>query len=591
MGSINKAVQTFPKPLNFHDQVSAEMMPVGSITSESDRGDSDPSPVKTEPASADGRNLENVPDQCIDELSETDSSVSSGSITIGYVPSALPDNMSLSPPAYQGVAIEFSPPSAGVSVTGSSDQKQTYTVETISRWSESSGSSGAPLASIPRDINASHSTPLLEHCSLKDSPSAESQGNQSDKRDDMPSDRTKYTYTYPEFQSNATTVIIGGFGPLPKQHNENDRMPIGAFFRKFPPPSNKDYEYTTHARDPKFVYNPPKPVIPCKPPSRTAPSGSVVQQEVIRPQPSFPTRNDTNNKKEEARWRRNAIGLLPLGLSDNATDEERKYVFNEAYNVIDQPHGHCWRCDCVHIEFGPPDTLPTRDTCGAYLPGWFPAEQYQNCWKDFEGLWRDIIYLEESQRSFASTVSEVEQQQPISDKCFHAKDSKWRDMHPNSEGFWRCRNGPEATDAELSCVECHVPKRQESPDQPRNRYYYVKRNALIKWVYGCMKHMGLDDEAAAEAIVTRLGVDRITNYPYFPGTGERARESRIMPENLTLNMPEFESDGDNKGKALEILGNMPYPVGYTLIFSNFLLQCSTHPRMMYLFHYFEISNL
>lgn len=444
--------------------------------------------------------------------------------------------------------------------------KQPYTEVTVSRWSPSSASSSGVPLSFDRVAHAARGSPMRERFA----PENCQENRASNNTDDIPADRTKYSYTYLEFPPNPTVVMRGGFGAPPEQENKDGRIPLGECFRKFPPLSNKDYEYTTHARDPKFVYNPPQPIpVPNAPPP-PPPPGIAVQQEVVRSLPISQTWDDAQDKKDLARWRDKAIRLLPLGLGDNATEEECNYIFAEAYNLKEDIHqAYCWRCGDVHILFGPPDDLPARDTHGAYLPGWFPAEKYGDPWREFRDLWKEIIYLEESGRHFNFSLAGIKKLEPTSDGEQHVADGKWVDLHGKCEGVWKCRNGPDATDIELSCVVCHQTEVPPGTDS-RLQDYIIQKDALVKWVYGCLKQLGRDDKAAAEGIVKRLGRDRIMSYPYCPGSGEKARASRLMPENLHNTRP-LNQSVDHKRKALKVLGQMVYPVSCACRFSWILI--------------------
>lgn len=507
----------------------------------------------------------------IETLSKAFSSLSGGTPIPPPIPPSIDMDPSARPPPCRGIATTRvqstnSPEKEEIPSANDVAEPEKFTTQdqpvlkqpcievTVSRWSPSStSSSGVPL-SFDR-IGRTARSPVHERFS----PEKCQDNRANDNADDFPADRTKYSYTYLEFPPNPTVVIRGGFGHDPKQENENGHVPLSECFRKFPPLSNKDYEYTTHARDPKFVYNPPKPVAVSKTLLPPAPPGIVVQQEVVRPIPTTPTWAEAQDKKDLARWRDKAIRLLPLGLGDNATDEERNYIFAEAYNLKEDIHqAYCWRCGDVHILFGPPDDLPARDTHGAYLPGWFPAEKYGDPWRDFRDLWKEIIYLEESGRHFTFSLAGIKKLKPTLNGEKHVADEKWVELHGKPEGVWKCRDGPEATDVELSCVICHQTEVPPGIDA-RLQDYIIKKDALVKWVYGCLKQMGRDDRAAAEGIVKRLGGDRIMSYPYYPEGGEKARASRFMPENLH-NIRPLNSDADHKGRALKVLGQMVYPV-------------------------------
>jgi hypothetical protein len=160
-----------------------------------------------------------------------------------------------------------------------------------------------------------------------------------------------FNYGYPEFLPNARHIIRGGFGKLVEDEKNKAKLPkIGEFFTQFPPAMNKDYELTTDARDPKFVYTPPKLEFSSKQSSTP-----------YHPIHLFPVRQLGIKDEEKAHndmWKDKAIRLLGLGFPEARGSDERSEIYNKAFNIQKDSYGYCWRCNENHIEFGPPETLP-----------------------------------------------------------------------------------------------------------------------------------------------------------------------------------------------------------------------------------------
>lgn len=214
--------------------------------------------------------------------------------------------------------------------------------------------------------------------------------------------------------------------------------------------------------------------------------------------------------EEQSRWHDHDIKLLGLGLGENATKEDRVLLYREASHTESPIITLCWRCGLKHVWSGSLETLPERDPCGAYLPSWFPALGFMHPWKDFKSLWVEIVYLIQSGRDYKFTIPGVVQQKPVENKQYHPYDVKWKYLHDERQGWWKCRNGPDATDHELTCQICHVV--EDIDDRRSQKEFFAAKKALVEWTYKCLKHMsyGRDTADAAEAVVLRQGIDSIS---------------------------------------------------------------------------------
>lgn len=96
----------------------------------------------------------------------------------------------------------------------------------------------------------------------------------------------------------------------------------------YPPASNKDYELTSDARDPKFIYKPAKPApSPPKKPILGYPSRSVNE---------FTSKSPEETSADAAHtvlWGDKAIRMVGLGFPEAKGPEERVMMFKEAFNI------------------------------------------------------------------------------------------------------------------------------------------------------------------------------------------------------------------------------------------------------------------
>ncbi|PVH82710.1 hypothetical protein DL98DRAFT_513794 [Cadophora sp. DSE1049] len=109
----------------------------------------------------------------------------------------------------------------------------------------------------------------------------------------------------------------------------------------------------------------------------------------------------------------------------------------------------CRKCGQRHIPPGSYLSLKERDRCGAYLPDWFPAEDFEFPWGAFTDLNNEIHRLENLERGYTTLPK-------VWDKVHHEEHPVWKALGHQGGGWWRCRTGPHAPRAEQNCQECHV---------------------------------------------------------------------------------------------------------------------------------------
>jgi hypothetical protein len=115
---------------------------------------------------------------------------------------------------------------------------------------------------------------------------------------------------------------------------------------------------------------------------------------------------------------------------------------------------YCKKCRTSHIPPGPPITLEDRDTCGSQLPEWFPAEDYEKPWRDFNKMINDWVYLTEVAQGYNHKPNP---DASVWDLQFHDYSKKWRAISRRG-GWWKCRDDKDASEVERACELCHDEK-------------------------------------------------------------------------------------------------------------------------------------
>lgn len=121
---------------------------------------------------------------------------------------------------------------------------------------------------------------------------------------------------------------------------------------------------------------------------------------------------------------------------------------------------YCYKCGERHIEKGPLHTLNVRDTCGAYLPDYWPKHLYPtDSMKAFVERVNATLALERASKD----LPQNEEMDGIGiekvkawDHQYHEKSDEWRAVGRHG-GFWTCRLGsedPNVPDIEKNCSVC-----------------------------------------------------------------------------------------------------------------------------------------
>ncbi|KAH6717189.1 hypothetical protein BKA61DRAFT_654430 [Leptodontidium sp. MPI-SDFR-AT-0119] len=242
------------------------------------------------------------------------------------------------------------------------------------------------------------------------------------------------SYEYVEYYSGSCKVMRGGF----VHAKENIRPKVlSEPFRTFPPLSNRGYMLTSTGHDPKFVHR-------AEPTNSTFIPRSCIKASLFNSKP-------TTVPKPL---------VVPLPAKDpNAEDQwvDSDGEISEASSTggIRQFYSSCTvfmlcrKCGKHHIPPGSFLSLGRRDTCGSYLPDWFPAEDFEDPWQSYTDLVNEIHRLESLERGYTALPTRW-------DKVYHEEHPVWKALGHRGGGWWRCRTGPNVPQAERKCRECHV---------------------------------------------------------------------------------------------------------------------------------------
>lgn len=216
----------------------------------------------------------------------------------------------------------------------------------------------------------------------------------------------------PSFATNTQPVRRNGYISA-AERSENSCLKD---FRRYPPFSNKHYELTSAARfpeskrpelEPSLAF--PNPAVKLNPIMRfrrVCTAESLLMPTPHKTQfkpPSPPVRGADGLTKGERlaakiNWNRSAWVNQPFGAAfPLMTPEDIRQDF---IDNIDSGAEMlmCTKCSEAHIPPGPPITLQDRDTCGSFLPEWFPAKDFAKPWDTFRQMFNQLAVLDELQQ-------------------------------------------------------------------------------------------------------------------------------------------------------------------------------------------------
>ncbi|CZR62240.1 uncharacterized protein PAC_12137 [Phialocephala subalpina] len=307
-------------------------------------------------------------------------------------------------------------------------------------------------------------------------------------------------------------------------------------YKAYPPPSNKHYTLTSEGKNPallrRTILRKPMEHIPEN-------SGGLLDVQRSQEQPKDTTDMKKNiystlrgerlaDRIDWSRYNNNNEDTDVFGGPIYTAEEARadyKKMINEGA-VLE----FCKVCKRTHIPHGPPITLADRDTCGAYLPDWFPKERFEKPWDTYRETMSQIADLEDYKND----------SKLVWDRHNHGADMKWAPLGGQNGGYWKCRQGSDAIEAELRCAICHrrrTPQEYEQEQQATRQRLMAKLQRLRDWVAHPTKIAADRDKGIALAMLRdqfHFGMTMLNPPPKEP----------VPP----LRIPYDSDDGEGEGK-------------------------------------------
>ncbi|APA13712.1 predicted protein [Sclerotinia sclerotiorum 1980 UF-70] len=264
-------------------------------------------------------------------------------------------------------------------------------------------------------------------------------------------------YTYIEYKSNTTPIKGFSCQRAPEQIElpaSKPKEPV-ELWKIFPPPSNAAYmgmEKVEEDYDPQqydafdaaldgaelAIKNTPSP-------QKSALAGATRHtRRRLSVGGIVATRMDFTQKA----W----VEFDPSVIGEIYSEDEQKADFIRNLDEGAQIE-YCKKCKERHIPPGSTLTLAERDTCGAYLPEWFPTKGIHKPWTSFTEMINHWVRLTEIDQGYNHKENP---DRHLWNLEFHENDDKWKQVGRTKGhgGWWRCRNGLRATYAERSCRAC-----------------------------------------------------------------------------------------------------------------------------------------
>ncbi|KAE8444490.1 hypothetical protein EG329_000474 [Mollisiaceae sp. DMI_Dod_QoI] len=334
---------------------------------------------------------------------------------------------------------------------------------------------------------------------------------------------------------------------IPSLDGLSEPSPMANFtipYRCYPPPSNNDYTLIADSHDLKLTYRARQCSSEVMYHHHSSTNRAIVNGNNWGAEPKETIAKSSPRLNGERlantiQWNKNSFCSTtcesngPIYPSEQARTDFVKMI-NQGAKLE-----HCKVCDKKHIPPGPPVTLADRDTCGSYLPEWFPKDRYTRPWDTYRELINTIAMLESYEKDPSA----------IWDKQLHEADDKWSVLGRKAGGWWRCRSGADAIEAELWCWQCQRPRTKqqwEQEQQDQRRSNMDRLNLLNEWVAKQMKTVADRDKAIALAMIRDQPMCLLTPPPKEP----------VPP----LRIP-YDSDDDEGGWTLgPYAGQIPWKV-------------------------------
>ncbi|KAM3077161.1 hypothetical protein ACMFMG_003373 [Clarireedia jacksonii] len=324
--------------------------------------------------------------------------------------------------------------------------------------------------------------------------------------------RAGANYQYPEFRSEARYVVVGGFPsptpediPIPSSKPDRSINPL----RCFPPLPNSAYNGLSN--NSKDEYDPQYfNALDC------TLEGARLANNHRKAKPRCRKKEDTDGHGSEAEAIADAIDFDRKSWEDHIPGasgpfypaEEQRADFIKALNQ-GVPIEYCQICKQIHIPPGSPITLPDRDTCGAHLPGWFPSEGMTRPWVYLSDMLNEYVRLSEIEQGYTHLPNP---DKPIWNFEFHDDNEKWKEIgrYKGKGGWWKCRNGENATAAEKSCKVCHTDEATARDWEMRARKGDMtaagRKVHIENWIDNLVAEAGKHEKQIASAMIRAGGI-------------------------------------------------------------------------------------
>jgi hypothetical protein len=165
-----------------------------------------------------------------------------------------------------------------------------------------------------------------------------------------------------------------------------------------------------------------------------------------------------------------------------------------------EPFEMCNKCQKRHIAWGPPVAMHYRDTCLSQLPGWFPAEEFEEPWNAFKEIMNKVVRFAEIEQGRLLDPNRM-----VWDKAFHEESNEWTALGRIKGGWWKCRAGigegkADVPMAERRCKLCHRARtKEEEKLEPKIKSDAAEKIRIQTWIERCMEIQMMKDKAIVEA--------------------------------------------------------------------------------------------
>ncbi|ESZ95685.1 hypothetical protein SBOR_3905 [Sclerotinia borealis F-4128] len=360
------------------------------------------------------------------------------------------------------------------------------------------------------------------------------------------------TYTYNEYEPTGAIPIIGFARQLAPQDIElpasRPNEPEEPWMR-FPPPA--DSAYTELGREVEKEYDPhPYDTFDIA----LDGAGLAIKNT---PSPDVPVKSAHTGRRQST----GNMAATGIDFTQNSWIDFEPSVIGEIYSGVEQKADfirnmdegaqieYCKKCKERHIPPGSPITLPERDPCGSYLPEWFPTEGIQKPWYHFKQMINNWVCLVEIEQGYTHNEDPARHFWNLE---YHDHHEKWKQIGriAGQGGWWKCKNGLDATYAERSCRVCTsrdaIEREIEVQLYKQKQTVAQSKAGIENWITNMVKEGGRRDKEAVLATwlangipqhygppVSRHGIYQVTKGGH-PITGVLVPEKRhhLLPEQM-----------------------------------------------------------